>query len=209
MKRGLRNGIGFRRLTMRNNDFTVMHVKYDTIKIFSYIRNSIIFIVFELYSHRYRDNHQSVCDVTKSPTWLFHKDRRTRRRHHSIFWQIESEPAVIVPSWWRVSIQRGRKQHYYLIMASFKGKAGNRAEKKQLKKLRSDNRSRVKTTHRKRADTPYRRQPYQSVSIPQLVYELLTIDKYNQGIQLWHNNKLTKSIALNCLQWILLSKIYE
>ncbi|XP_067208726.1 uncharacterized protein [Linepithema humile] len=67
-------------------------------------------------------------------------------------------------------------------MASSKEKARNRPEKKRIteRMSRPGIRSRVKST-RKRANTPYRRQPYESVSIPQLVYELLTIDKYNQG----------------------------
>ncbi|EFN71682.1 hypothetical protein EAG_14265 [Camponotus floridanus] len=67
-------------------------------------------------------------------------------------------------------------------MASSKGKAKNQPKKRQIKEpvSRPNIRSRVKSTRSKRANTPYRRQPYGSVSIPQLVYELLTIDKYNQ-----------------------------
>ncbi|XP_020280059.1 uncharacterized protein LOC109852899 [Pseudomyrmex gracilis] len=66
-------------------------------------------------------------------------------------------------------------------MASSKGKARDRAEKKRIaeRKPRANVRSRGKSTRRKRVDTP-RRQLHDSVSIPQLVYELLTIDKYNQ-----------------------------
>ncbi|XP_050460852.1 uncharacterized protein LOC126856427 [Cataglyphis hispanica] len=68
-------------------------------------------------------------------------------------------------------------------MASSKGNAKVRAKKKRITERvsRPDIRSRVRSTRRKRANTPHRRQPYDSVSIPQLVYELLTIDKYNQA----------------------------
>lgn len=68
-------------------------------------------------------------------------------------------------------------------MAPSKEKAKNRPEKKRTAERmpRPGIRSRVKSTRRKRANTPYRRQSCESVSIPQLVYELLTIDKYNQG----------------------------
>lgn len=75
------------------------------------------------------------------------------------------------------------EKYHYKIMASSKGKAKDRPKKREIRERisRPDIRSRVKSTRRKRANTPYRRQPYGSVSIPQLVYELLTIDKYNQG----------------------------
>jgi len=68
-------------------------------------------------------------------------------------------------------------------MASSKGKTRDQPAKKRLTRRIShpDTRSRVKSVRRKRANTPYRRQPYDSINIPQLVYELLTIDKYNQG----------------------------
>jgi len=72
-------------------------------------------------------------------------------------------------------------------MASSKEKARNvryGSEKKRITERmpRPGIRSRVKSTRPKRANTPHRRrQSYESVSIPQLVYELLTIDKYNQG----------------------------
>ncbi|XP_014477560.1 PREDICTED: uncharacterized protein LOC106745985 [Dinoponera quadriceps] len=66
------------------------------------------------------------------------------------------------------------------------GRAGNRAAKKRTAEPtpRRGVRSRVKPTGRKPPSTPYRRrQPYDSISIPQLVYELLTIDKYNRDIR--------------------------
>ncbi|XP_072745694.1 uncharacterized protein [Anoplolepis gracilipes] len=68
-------------------------------------------------------------------------------------------------------------------MASSKGKAKDRPKKRRItgRISRPDIRSRVRSTRRKRANTAHRRQPYGSVSIPQLVYELLAIDKYNQG----------------------------
>ncbi|GAB1868365.1 hypothetical protein CAJAP_09444 [Camponotus japonicus] len=67
-------------------------------------------------------------------------------------------------------------------MASSKGKAKNQPKKRKIREpiSRPDIRSRVRSTRRKRANTSHRRQLYGSVSIPQLVYELLTIDKYNQ-----------------------------
>lgn len=76
------------------------------------------------------------------------------------------------------------EKYHYQIMASSKGKAKNQPKKRKIREpiSRPDIRSRVRSTRRKRANTPHRRQPYGSVSIPQLVYELLTIDKYNQGI---------------------------
>ncbi|XP_026830609.1 uncharacterized protein LOC113563340 [Ooceraea biroi] len=68
-------------------------------------------------------------------------------------------------------------------MALSKGKArGRRGEKRRIAEQipgRSTH-SRIEPTRRKRANTPRRRQPYDSVSLPQLVYELLAIDKYNQ-----------------------------
>ncbi|KAL6256092.1 hypothetical protein P5V15_013327 [Pogonomyrmex californicus] len=68
-------------------------------------------------------------------------------------------------------------------MASSKRKTRNPPVKKRIKRVsHSGIRSRIKLA-RKRADTPYRRQSYDSVNIPQLVYELLTIDKYNQEIK--------------------------
>ncbi|TGZ52284.1 Uncharacterized protein DBV15_09240 [Temnothorax longispinosus] len=76
------------------------------------------------------------------------------------------------------------EEHYhYQIMASSKGKARDRrpAKKRVTRRIsHPDTRSRVKPARRKRASTPYRRQPCNTISIPQLVYELLTIDKYNQ-----------------------------
>ncbi|XP_029661314.1 uncharacterized protein LOC115234403 [Formica exsecta] len=67
-------------------------------------------------------------------------------------------------------------------MASSKRNAKVRPKKKRMTERisRPNIRSRVRSTRRKRANTPHRQQPYDSVSIPQLVYELLTIDKYNQ-----------------------------
>ncbi|RLU15135.1 hypothetical protein DMN91_013022 [Ooceraea biroi] len=70
-------------------------------------------------------------------------------------------------------------------MALSKGKArGRRGEKRRIAEQipgRSTH-SRIEPTRRKRANTPRRRQPYDSVSLPQLVYELLAIDKYNQDV---------------------------
>ncbi|XP_039303886.1 uncharacterized protein LOC105195838 [Solenopsis invicta] len=68
-------------------------------------------------------------------------------------------------------------------MASSKGKTRDRPAKKRItgRILHSDTRSRVRSAQSKRANIPYKRQPYDSISIPQLVYQLLTIDKYNHG----------------------------
>lgn len=91
-----------------------------------------------------------------------------------------------------VRSRRGKEKHHYQ-MASSKGKARDRPRKKRIaeRKSRANVRSRVKSTRRKRVDIPHRRL-YDSVSIPQLVYELLTIDKYNQGVL--HNQHHTTEV---------------
>lgn len=71
------------------------------------------------------------------------------------------------------------EKYHYQIMAPSKRKTRDQPTKKRI--FHSDIRSRVKSVRRKRANTPYRQQSHKSISIPQLVYELLTIDKYNQG----------------------------
>ncbi|EGI60567.1 hypothetical protein G5I_11127 [Acromyrmex echinatior] len=66
-------------------------------------------------------------------------------------------------------------------MASSKGKTRDRSRKKRATRriLRSDTRSRVKSVRCKHANPLYQRQLYDSINIPQLVYQLLTIDKHN------------------------------
>jgi len=76
-----------------------------------------------------------------------------------------------------------KAKYHYQIMASSKRKTRNQPIKKRITGRIShfDTRSRIRSTCCKRASTPYQRQPYDSINIPQLVYELLTIDKYNHG----------------------------
>ncbi|KYQ58125.1 hypothetical protein ALC60_02857 [Trachymyrmex zeteki] len=66
-------------------------------------------------------------------------------------------------------------------MASSKGKTRDRSGKKRTTRrvLQSDTRSRVKSVRCKHANTLYQRQLYDSINIPQLVYQLLTINKHN------------------------------
>jgi len=77
-----------------------------------------------------------------------------------------------------------KTKYHNQIMASSKRKTRNQLTKKRIITGRishSDTRSRIRSARCKHASTPYQRQPYDSISIPQLVYELLTIDKYNHG----------------------------
>jgi len=70
-------------------------------------------------------------------------------------------------------------------MASSKGKMKDRSrQKKQATRriLHSDTRSRIKSVRCKHANPLYQRQLYDSINIPQLVYQLLSIDKHNHGI---------------------------
>ncbi|KYN21611.1 PREDICTED: putative uncharacterized protein DDB_G0285119 [Trachymyrmex cornetzi] len=67
-------------------------------------------------------------------------------------------------------------------MASSKGKTKiSRSGKKRAPRriLHSDTRSRVKSVRCKHANPLYQQQLYDSINIPQLVYQLLTIDKHN------------------------------
>lgn len=83
----------------------------------------------------------------------------------------------------RTRCAEAEEKYHYQIMASSKRKMRNRSTKKRIigRISHPNTHCRVRSTRHKRANTPYQRQPYNSISIPQLVYELLTIDKYNQG----------------------------
>ncbi|KYN01979.1 hypothetical protein ALC62_07282 [Cyphomyrmex costatus] len=76
-------------------------------------------------------------------------------------------------------------------MASSKRKTRDRSGKKRITRrmIHSDTRSRVKSVRCKHANTLNQRQLYDSISIPQLVYELLTIDKHNHDARRFSSPK--------------------
>ncbi|KAG5322814.1 MOS1T transposase, partial [Pseudoatta argentina] len=84
-----------------------------------------------------------------------------------------------------------QKRKGFLIMASSKGKTRDRSRKKRATRrmLHSDTRSRVKSVRCKHANPLYQRQLYDSINIPQLVYQLLTIDKHNHDARYFPSSK--------------------
>lgn len=79
--------------------------------------------------------------------------------------------------------RKTKEKYYYQIMTSKTRKARDRPAKKRItgRISHSDTSSQIRSSRCKRANTLYQRQSCDSISIPQLVYELLTIDKYNHG----------------------------
>lgn len=103
------------------------------------------------------------------------------KEHRSIFIRNRGQLEATACFCDAVPAREGEQENYhYQIMALSKGKPRDRRGEKRRIPERGI-RPRVGQTRRKRANTPRRRQPYDSVNLPQLVYELLTIDKYNQG----------------------------
>ncbi|XP_018053526.1 PREDICTED: uncharacterized protein LOC108690645 [Atta colombica] len=77
-------------------------------------------------------------------------------------------------------------------MASSKGKMKDRSgQKKRATRriLHSDTRSRIKSVRCKHANPLYQRQLYDSINIPQLVYQLLSIDKHNHDARRFPSSK--------------------
>ncbi|XP_011689363.1 PREDICTED: uncharacterized protein DDB_G0287625-like isoform X2 [Wasmannia auropunctata] len=87
--------------------------------------------------------------------------------------------------------RKTKEKYYYQIMTSKTRKARDRPAKKRItgRISHSDTSSQIRSSRCKRANTLYQRQSCDSISIPQLVYELLTIDKYNHETKRFPSSK--------------------